>query len=282
MKLPTTFCAALLVAATAGAQSGTLDQVSPFASEVTGSNSAGYNFDASFLVWQATTEAGISGTLEGIELELTGDPGASCNVDILLGGPWNTGTPAFSGTVTKATASTEIIFLDMTSAAISLTAGDIYSIQITGTDTGLGGTGSYETPANTYYLPELWLMGNLFGPEWRIGFHTYILEESALELAVHTNPNGWTDFFITNATPVSPVALVYAFGTGSHSGTNPITGNTVITGLSSTNFTVGATMSSDGGGVAFHTAQVPSAAIGLVCVQAIDLASDAVSNVHCF
>lgn len=282
MKNLSTLLGTLCLAAAAGAQTGTLDQVSPFASEVTGSNSAGYNFDASVLTWQATTVAGLDGTLEGVSFETTGDIGASCDVDIFLGGPWHTGSPAFSGTMVKATSTTEVIFVDTSAASIALSAGDTYTIQIRCTDGGMGGTGTYETPVNTFYTPDLWLNGSLFGPEWRIGFHTYILESSSFELIVQGNLGSPMDFIVNGATPGGVVAYLYAYGTGSHSGVNPYTGNTVITGLSSVGFDVGALKAADGSGTALHTTVVPPAAAGLACVQAIDLTTDALTNVYCF
>ncbi len=281
MKLPTTLFSAIFLTAAATAQTGTLDQVSPYASEVIGSHSAGYNFGASVLTWQMTTVAGLSGTLEGVEFETTGSTGVSCTVEILLGGPWNTGTPVFSGTMTKSTDVTELIFVDMSAAAISLTAGDTYTIQVLCNDSDMGATGTFESPVNTYYGPELWLNGSVFNPEWRIGFHTYILEDG-VQLTVQGNLGSPMDFIVTGATPGGVVAYLYAFGTGSHSGTNPITGNTVVTGLSSVNFTIGAMHAANGAGTAIHTTVVPPAAAGLACVQAIDLDSDGLSNVHCF
>jgi hypothetical protein len=272
----------LLLTAVASAQSGALDQVSPFGSEVPGANSAGYNFDASVLTWQATVVAGIAGDLEGVEFETTGDIGATCDVDIFLGGPWHTGTPAFHGTMTKTTASTEVIFVDMSAAGITLDAGDTYTIQIDCTDGGMGGTGSYESPNNTFFGPDVWLNASVFGPEWRIGFHTWMLAGGALELTVLGNLGSVIDFTVTGATANGLVAYLYAFGTGSHSGVNPITGNTLVTGLSSVNFTLGPVLQANGSGTSLYTTVVPPAAAGLVCVQAVDLTSDGLTNVHSF
>ena len=67
----------ILVAAVAlpfaNAQTGTQDQLSP-------ATNAGFNGDAPFLIWQQEVQAGLSGTLEGFSLTLTGNVGAQLNV----------------------------------------------------------------------------------------------------------------------------------------------------------------------------------------------------------
>lgn len=87
------------------------------------------------------------------------------------------------------------------------------------------------------------------------------------------------DFEVRGAFPNGLVALCHAFGTGSHSGVNPFTGNTLTTGLSSTRFTVAHLGSTNASGMMSYSTLVPPAAAGLVAVQAVDLYGDAVSNV---
>ena len=100
-----------------------------------------------------------------------------------------------------------------------------------------------------------------------------------LSLVTNGVAGGNMTFDVSGATATGPVALVYAFGLGSHSGTNPITGNTLVTGLSSTGFTVGYAGAADGAGNMSYNTNVPGGAAGLVHVQAIDLLSDGLSNV---
>lgn len=92
-------------------------------------------------------------------------------------------------------------------------------------------------------------------------------------------PGGVMDFEVRGAFPNGLVALCHAFGTGSHSGVNPFTGNTLTTGLSSTRFTVAHLGSTNASGMMSYSTLVPPAAAGLVAVQAVDLYGDAVSNV---
>jgi hypothetical protein len=101
----------------------------------------------------------------------------------------------------------------------------------------------------------------------------------SITLATTGTPGGSMTFDVAGATASGPVALMYGFGTGAHTGLNPYTGNMVTTGLSSTSFTVAVVANADAAGNMSHTQFVPSAAIGLVAVQAIDLLSDNLSNV---
>lgn len=90
---------------------------------------------------------------------------------------------------------------------------------------------------------------------------------------------GSMDFKIFNATPNSPVAYCYAAGTGSHSVFNPITGNTLVTGLASAQFTTAIIQNADGDGNCTATATVPPSAAGVIFVQAFDAATDRASAV---
>ncbi|MGB0686383.1 MAG: hypothetical protein ACPGQD_09465, partial [Planctomycetota bacterium] len=60
---------------------------------------------------------------------------------------------------------------------------------------------------------------------------------------------------------------------------NPVTGNTVVTGLSGNGFSLAQVLTAGPGGTASLTTNVPSGAAGRVNVQAIDAASDRTSNV---
>ncbi len=90
---------------------------------------------------------------------------------------------------------------------------------------------------------------------------------------------GAMTFDVTGATPGGLVAYMYAFGTGAHAEFNPITGNTVTTGLADAGFTVAAIVAADGSGAYSYGTNVPGAAAGLVSVQAADASTDALSNV---
>jgi len=267
----------LLLATPLAAQTGTLDQVSPFASEAaTGIGTAGFNMSASSLTWQLEAEAGLDGTLEGIELELTGAIGATMDIAVFLGSGWQSGTPVYSGSLSKATGSTEIAWVDMSAANISLSAGDAYMIQLQGNDTGMGTTGTYESPVNMQFDGDLYLNSNLYGPEWKVGFHTYILED-ALQLAVGGTCGGFMDFDLTGATPMGAVTFLRAAGTGSFVlPIGPCAGTSL--GLdATTQFVV--TLTADAAGSIGTTRGVPAAACGRVYVQAIDVATCATSNV---
>ncbi len=269
--------AAALVAAPAPAQSGTLDQVSPFASEVV-SGGASYNFDAVSLTWQAETLAGLTGTLEGFQLEIvSGAVGSTVDLAILLGNAWQTSAPVWTGTYTKVTSGTEIAWLDTTSAGIHLNSGDVYVIQIHGTGTGMWGSGTFESPVNTHYGPPLYLNANIFNPEWRIGFHTWMLPDPGIRLT-HTGGQcgGTMDFLVSGATPFGAVAYIRAFGLGSFVIPGGPCAGTAL-GLDSS-ATLALLTSADFNGDAPVSAPVPQGACGVVYVQALDVSTCATSN----
>lgn len=188
--------------ATAHGQSGTLDQVSPF-------GAASFNFESSTLVWQAEAFAGMDGILEGFQMEATGPIGASATVAIHLGSPWQAGIPAWSGAITKTIVGTEIIWVDVSSASISLSTGDAFTIEGQGNGNGMWVTGTYESPVNTFYTPDLFLNGNLFSPEWKIGFHTYMLSPGGFVLSIAGNCPGPMTISVSGATSPGSIALAY-------------------------------------------------------------------------
>ncbi len=246
MKAPVTALLALLCLSTpAVAQTGVEDQISPFGSEVGTANDALINFGLTTLEWQATVQAGIPGYLEGIQFEVSGPAGDSFDIRVYLGAPWQSGTPTYTTTLTKSSGSVEIMYADFTASGISLAVGDFYTISVGG-------------QSNTWMIPD-------YPPL----------------LTVSGTPGGLMDFQVDYAEPNGPVAYLYAFGTGSHSIVNPLTGTQMVTGLASQGFTVVAWPSADANGTVVLGRTVPAGAAGLVCVQAVDLVGDQVSNVVC-
>ncbi|MBC8405706.1 MAG: hypothetical protein H8E15_10795 [Planctomycetes bacterium] len=100
-----------------------------------------------------------------------------------------------------------------------------------------------------------------------------------LTLSTTGAAGGSMTFDVSGATPAGPVAYCYAFGTGSHPAFNPLTGNTIVTGLASTRFTVAYIGGADAAGNSSHTTNVPGAAAGLVHVQCVDAVTDGLTNV---
>jgi hypothetical protein len=98
-------------------------------------------------------------------------------------------------------------------------------------------------------------------------------------LSTTGSPGGAMTFDTSGATPGGIVALMYAFGTGSHAQMNPLTGNMVTTGLSSARFTLADISAADGAGNSSYGSGVPSGAAGRVAVQSCDALTDGLSNV---
>ncbi len=174
-RLVTLCLTSLTGAALAFAQTGTLDQESPLTEA--SPNSAQFNIDANFLVWQQQVRAGLGGTLEGVRLRITGNAAATFNVRVRLGNAWSSQAPAFETLVTKAEAGLETVFIDMTASAITLSPGDTFVLEFQGTDTGVWLIGSYVDPAigPPLYPEPLWLTNGEFVPGWRHGFQTFMV-----------------------------------------------------------------------------------------------------------
>jgi len=120
-----------------------------------------------------------------------------------------------------------------------------------------------------------------FGGTPAAGFDMQMFAADAGGLTLSTTgaPGGAMTFDVSGATPGGLVATMYAFGLGAHSEFNPITGNTVTTGLADAGFTIAAIAGADGAGATSYGASVPGAAAGLVSVQAADASTDGLSNI---
>ncbi len=147
MKAILTLGLLALAAPLASAQSGNLDQSSPF-------GNAWFNGGTNVLIWQQQVKAGVPGLLEGVEIEITGAAGSTLDVLIRLGPGWNTGAVAFSTTVSSVgTGGWERVYVDTSAAGIVLNAGDRFVVEMTG-NTGMGIHGDYQAPPATPPYPE--------------------------------------------------------------------------------------------------------------------------------
>jgi hypothetical protein len=165
----------LALAPFAAAQTGALDQTSPW-------SNAGYNGDAASLTWQAEVQAGLTGQLEGFTLQCTGAAGATLRVALRAGAGWNTTPILFQTTIAKPTAGTDNVFVNVTSANLQVTPGSLFVIEMQGQGTGLGLNGSYVAPPGTPLYPRYLFLngpGCFADCGWRIGFQTYVVQGSA-------------------------------------------------------------------------------------------------------
>jgi hypothetical protein len=165
----------------AGAQTGTIDQVST-TQAIPPVQSAGFNGDATSLTWQAEVNAGLTGQLEGFTLRLTGPQGATLATALRLGPGWNTGPAAFQMVISKPTSGTDDVFVNATSANINVAPGTHFVIEMQGQGTGCGIVGTYVPPAaGSPVYPELLYLngpGCFADCGWRIAFTTYVLNSA--------------------------------------------------------------------------------------------------------
>jgi hypothetical protein len=182
---------AFLAASIANAQSGTLDQVSPWAP---GGQSAWFNGDASFLIWQQQVRSGLAGTLEGYRLRLDGPAGAQLDVRLRNGDGWSTNGVLHQVRLTKTIAGHEDFFVDVTSAAYGVAVGGTFVIELQGNDTGCGIIGSYVDPAlgPPLYPEPLFLNAPpcFSNCGWRIGFETFVLSGATAYCTAGTTTSG--------------------------------------------------------------------------------------------
>lgn len=168
-------CLAASLASTAWAQTGTLDQVSPNDS----TNWAWFNGTTPGTVWQAQVRVGLPGQLEGFKLRLSGSAGAQVNVRVRLSGGWSTNGVVFSSLLTKSVSVDESVFVDLTSASIVQSVGDLFVIELEGNNTNCGMKGTYYAPPSAPAYPEPLFFSGSSGCYtdcgWRIAFETYVL-----------------------------------------------------------------------------------------------------------
>jgi hypothetical protein len=168
---------AIVLAASAQAQTGTLDQVCPIGGTPP-SQQAWFNGDAPSLVWQIQSDTGLAGVLEGFNLTLDGAPGAQVDVRLRMGAGWNTGPAVFTQQLTKAIQGWETVFVDVSSVNQVVAVGNKFVIELQGNSTGCGLIGSYVPPPGTPVYPEFLYLG---GPGcfvdcgWRIAFDTFVV-----------------------------------------------------------------------------------------------------------
>lgn len=263
----------LLLSLLLPAQTGTLDQQSPF-------GNAWFNGGASTLTWQSEVATGVAGTLEGFDLRISSSvPGNTLDVSVRVGAGWNTGTVAWTGTLTTTVGGSawENHFVDVSSANIALNAGDLWVIEMHGSSNDMGIQGQYNAPpATPPYPEELYLNGpGCFADcGWRIGFNTYMLTgPSGPQLAKSGSCPGPVTLSITGATPNGSVALVHG---PAGSWTKP-GGTCAGVTLAMNPPTLGGFVSMNGTGAGALSFTAPAGACGLT-VQGVDIATCTPTN----
>jgi hypothetical protein len=182
MKLfssPTLVSVAIL-AASAAAQTGTLDQSNPYP-PLPPIQTAGFNGSAPSLEWQQQVRTGMSGQLEGFNLYLNGAVGSTMNVRVRVGDAWNTSAIVFQTLLAKPTAnSVDVVFVDCSASNIQVASGATFVIEIQGDNSNGGFLGSYAPAPNTPSYPEELFLGpnatTCFSDcRWRMSFDTFML-----------------------------------------------------------------------------------------------------------
>jgi len=250
------------------AQNGTLDQSSPF-------GNAWFNGGTNALVWQAEVACGTAGLLEGFELEIQGNAGATLDVAIKVGPGWNLSAPVFSATLTSTgTGTWERVWVDTSASAINLSTGSLFVIEMVG-NTGMGIRGQYDAPpASPPYPEELYLNGpGCFADcGWRIGFNTWMGQGGPTLSKTGTCP-GPVTLTVAGATPSGSVAMLYGNpGSFTHNGT-PCNGLTINVGQP----TLAGIIQANGSGVANVSFNAPPGLCGRTIIG-VDIGSCTPTN----
>lgn len=227
------------------------------------------------LTWQAEVKAGVSGRLEGVELEVSGTAGATLDVTIRRGAGWNVGPAVHFATVTAAgTGAWERVYVDTSSSNINLNAGELFVIEMVG-NTGMGIHGDYQAPPATPPYPQpLYLNGpGCFADcGWRIGFNTW-MSQGGPRLVKNGSCPGTMNLTVTGATPGGGVAMLSGpAGTFVQTG-NPCPGLT----LSLNPPTLHGILTANGSGTASVNFNAPPGVCGRT-VQGVDLSTCSATN----
>lgn len=199
-----------VLSAPLSAQSGVLDQNSPF-------GNASFNTDSTTLTWQQQVRVGVGGTLEGLTFEMYSPAPGSVDVSVRLGAGWTTNPVLWQGTAATVGLGAgvwETVYVDCLSAGIVLNANDLFVIELTGTGSGVWARGDFVAPPGIPSYPEpLYLNGGpgvYAGGGWTIGFQTWMVTgpaSPALSL-IGTCP-GPATILCQNMTPGGQVYIGY-------------------------------------------------------------------------
>jgi hypothetical protein len=164
--------------AAATAQTGVLDQSNPFPPPPP-TQTAGYNGDTSSLIWQQEVQTGVAGQLEGVNVYLNGAVGSSFNLRLRAGGGFSSSPALFQTLVTKSTnAFPETVFVNCSAANLQFAQGALFVIEIQGTNTGGGFSGTYTPPPTAPTYPRPLYLGSsacFADCGWRLSFDTFML-----------------------------------------------------------------------------------------------------------
>ena len=133
------------------------------------------NSQSNVLVWQQGVTAGMSGLLAQVDLYVAGVSPGNFYFEVNPGAPWQTDAPAFS-TLLSPAPSAGWISVDVSSAGINLTAGQVFALNIRGngpsTDCCGLGRGARNNP---YAGGSLWFNndGTRFA-DTDLAFRTYV------------------------------------------------------------------------------------------------------------
>lgn len=167
--------ATLLLTFSAHALDGVRDQVSPIPGA---GQSANFAVSNPAQVWQQQVRAGVTGTLVGVGLRVTGPLGARLHVRIRPSAGWTSSAPVFQTSIVKSIAAAQDVEIDTRAAGFLVAPGQRFVIELQGDGSQAGVDGSF-TPTSqglAQYTEPLFLSGPgcYASCGWRVGFTTHV------------------------------------------------------------------------------------------------------------
>lgn len=132
---------------------------------------ASFNADASSLEWQQSIAVGVAGVLAQIDIyvALVG----SSTFYVNAGSPWQNDAHDFI--LNFSTKTTGWHSIDVSSAALNFSVGDVFVFGWDNTDGGLWVGGQFTDGGDPYPAGELWLNQSEFVPGWELAFRTWVV-----------------------------------------------------------------------------------------------------------
>lgn len=130
-------------------------------------------------LWQQEVVAGLTGQLRGIDVYLAGPANSAFNFHLNLGNAWQTDANDFEVLFTTAYTMTVFddfpIYIDLSTAGISLIAGDTFVFSVISQDLSIVGTQDATQAGGAYAAGRLFRNGSEFSDgSWDLGFRTYV------------------------------------------------------------------------------------------------------------
>lgn len=202
----------------AAAQTGELDQRSPFPPVPPPGSGGGLGAFLTTQFFHQEVRVGVHGTFEGFRFASYGDPGASVTVRVRTGPSSAPGPSVFATVVTRTTSASEAHWIDASSAALAVTPGMAVTLEFQGTGSVFYVQNNHMDPAigPPLYPFALWINGSPFADGgYRLSFETFTLTTPGSFVYYCRGDGSGTPCPCGNNSPVgNPMGCLHSMNTG--------------------------------------------------------------------